>query len=123
MKVHIIAVFCLLGFWGALEGDAQDLNFGLRQKQDPETLPKSRTGLNVEGEKPSEEKDNQLSFQQVERNKFLIEKGWKLSSLKDVQFNPAYIFDPDYSTSGWYDATVPGTVLTTLVNEGVYADP
>ena len=28
-------------------------------------------------------------------------------------------FDPE----GWYAATVPGTVLTTLVNNGVYPDP
>ncbi|WP_198416720.1 glycoside hydrolase family 2 protein [Marinilabilia rubra] len=120
MKFPIIAFFCILC---ALQVNAQELNFGLRQEQDPETLPKSRTEINVEGEKPSEEKDNQLSFLQVERNKFLIEKGWKLSSLTDVQFNSAYIFNADYSTSDWYDATVPGTVLTTLVNEGVYADP
>lgn len=26
-------------------------------------------------------------------------------------------------TSNWYDATVPGTVLTTLVREGIYPDP
>jgi hypothetical protein len=29
----------------------------------------------------------------------------------------------DYEPSGWYKATVPGTVLTTLVNEGVYPEP
>ena len=29
----------------------------------------------------------------------------------------------EYDTTGWYDATVPGTVLTTLVNCGVYPDP
>ncbi|WP_159102756.1 beta-mannosidase [Marinilabilia salmonicolor] len=77
----------------------------------------------MEGVRPSDEKDNQLSFQQVEENKYLIEKGWKLSCKEEVQFNSANIFNSDYSTTDWYDATVPGTVLTTLLNEGVYADP
>ena len=27
-----------------------------------------------------------------------------------------------FSTSGWYKATVPGTVLTTLEDQGVYKD-
>ncbi len=27
------------------------------------------------------------------------------------------------TTSGWYAATVPGTVLTTLVNDHVYPEP
>jgi Glycosyl hydrolase 2 galactose-binding domain-like/Exo-beta-D-glucosaminidase Ig-fold domain/Glycosyl hydrolases family 2/Glycosyl hydrolases family 2, TIM barrel domain len=30
---------------------------------------------------------------------------------------------PGVDTHEWYDATVPGTVLTTLVNEGVYPNP
>lgn len=123
MKFSIIALFYMLCFLGAIEVTAQKLNFGLRQKQDIETLPKSRATINVEETKLSDKKDNQLSFHEVEINKFLVEKGWKLSSLENVQFDSSYIFNSDYSTSEWYDATVPGTVLTTLVNEGVYANP
>lgn len=33
------------------------------------------------------------------------------------------LFSPAYDTSGWYNAVVPGTVLTTLVDAGVYPDP
>ncbi len=33
------------------------------------------------------------------------------------------ISSASYSTSGWYTATVPGTVLNTLVDQGVYPDP
>ncbi len=33
------------------------------------------------------------------------------------------IFAPGFNTSEWYNATVPGTVLTTLVDQGVYPDP
>jgi hypothetical protein len=30
---------------------------------------------------------------------------------------------PAYDAKAWYAATVPGTVLTTLVDRGVYPDP
>ena len=30
---------------------------------------------------------------------------------------------PDFRASDWYAATVPGTVLTSLVNNGVYPEP
>ena len=33
------------------------------------------------------------------------------------------VFTQDLDTSEWYSATVPGTVLTTLVDQGVYPDP
>jgi len=33
------------------------------------------------------------------------------------------LFNSDFNTSEWYNATVPGTVLTTLVDQGVYPDP
>jgi beta-galactosidase/beta-glucuronidase len=33
------------------------------------------------------------------------------------------LFNPDFTTSQWYNATVPATVLTTLVDQGVYPDP
>ena len=32
-------------------------------------------------------------------------------------------FDTQFHPQGWYVATVPGTVLTTLVNDGVYPEP
>jgi hypothetical protein len=33
------------------------------------------------------------------------------------------ISQPGYRPTGWYRATVPGTVLTSLVNDGVYPEP
>ncbi len=30
---------------------------------------------------------------------------------------------PDFDLAGWLNATVPGTVLTTLVDQGIYPDP
>jgi hypothetical protein len=56
---------------------------------------------------------------------FTIEGGWRLFSGKNVaEAVPAgaagFIHEVE---PGWFDAVVPGTVLTTLVANGVYPDP
>ncbi len=40
-----------------------------------------------------------------------------------VAYPAAQVALPGFDTSGWYAATVPGTVLTTLVNNHVYPEP
>lgn len=49
--------------------------------------------------------------------------GWQLRDAADVPQTGAQISVPGFNTADWYAATVPGTVLTTLVNDGVYPDP
>jgi beta-mannosidase len=49
--------------------------------------------------------------------------GWQMQdSAKVTEAGPA-ISATAFSPQGWYAATVPGTVLTTLVNDGVYPNP
>ena len=48
---------------------------------------------------------------------------WELADADLVMSTGGNIFCKDYDTSQWYDAVVPGTVLATLVSEGVYPDP
>ncbi len=48
---------------------------------------------------------------------------WKLASQADVTETGEQISAPSYATDKWYPATVPGTVLTTLVNNKVYPEP
>ncbi len=50
-------------------------------------------------------------------------KAWSLQFASKVSAGPETISQPGFSTSGWYAATTPGTVLTTLVDRGVYPDP
>jgi len=52
-----------------------------------------------------------------------LRTGWQLQEAGRVAQNGETISRADYQASGWYQATVPGTVLTTLVNEGVYPEP
>lgn len=49
--------------------------------------------------------------------------GWRLAEAPDISADPAVISSPGFDTAKWYVATVPGTVLTTLVDRGVYPDP
>ncbi len=48
---------------------------------------------------------------------------WRLAAAPGVHEGGAALSQPGYSDSGWYAATVPGTVLTTLIDRGVYPDP
>lgn len=49
--------------------------------------------------------------------------GWRLAEAPKVAAAGAAISRIGFDASRWYAATVPGTVLTTLVDRGVYPDP
>jgi Exo-beta-D-glucosaminidase Ig-fold domain/Glycosyl hydrolases family 2/Glycosyl hydrolases family 2, sugar binding domain/Glycosyl hydrolases family 2, TIM barrel domain len=52
-----------------------------------------------------------------------IDTGWQLQDTAKVPEIGAAVAAASYKAQGWYAATVPGTVLTTLVNNGVYPEP
>jgi len=52
-----------------------------------------------------------------------IDAGWRLQDAAKVPQAGAAIALTHYKPKGWYVATVPGTVLTSLVNNGVYPEP
>jgi beta-galactosidase/beta-glucuronidase len=52
-----------------------------------------------------------------------IGTGWQLQDAAKVPDAAAVIAADRYKPKGWYTATVPGTVLTSLVNNGVYPEP
>ena len=49
--------------------------------------------------------------------------GWKMQDAGKVGGEASAISSAHFEPQGWYAATVPGTVLTTLVNNGVYPEP
>jgi hypothetical protein len=53
----------------------------------------------------------------------VLNAGWELIEAPRVGESGDVLSRPGVDTRQWYDATVPGTVLTTLVDQGVYADP
>jgi hypothetical protein len=62
-------------------------------------------------------------LQKAGDNEYLIRNGWEMAAAQKIQATAGVISKPAYNTSKWYNATVPGTVLTTLVDQGVYPDP
>ena len=48
---------------------------------------------------------------------------WSLAEAPKVSDGGTALSKPGYDAKAWYAATVPGTVLTTLVDRGVYPDP
>lgn len=63
----------------------------------------------------------------AQTDQVLISSGWELQDVAKVQQAGAgagaRISAITYKTKGWYPAVVPGTVLTTLVKNGVYPEP
>lgn len=52
-----------------------------------------------------------------------LDSGWQLLDSAEVAATGAAISRVGYKPTGWHKATVPGTVLTSLVNDGVYPEP
>lgn len=53
----------------------------------------------------------------------VISSGWQLQDGAKVTAGGSEISSPGFHPHGWYAATVPGTVLTSLANDGVYLEP
>ncbi len=64
-----------------------------------------------------------LKPRHVFRAPAVLSSGWELQDAAKVAQPGAELSQPGFRPNGWYAATVPGTVLTTLVNRGVYPDP
>lgn len=94
---------------------------GLKQPQPQSELPKGKAPFQT-SERVAK-RNIPTALVPVQSGEWIISDGWEMTDGKTVMASNKSIFDPQYSTSAWYNATVPGTVLTTLVNQGVYADP
>ncbi|MBG8553450.1 glycoside hydrolase family 2 protein [Hymenobacter guriensis] len=114
----------LLACWGLLVpayAQQSKLNHGLTAPQDPATLPRSRAAATMPVRKAKVPARTVLT--PVAEGEFQLNQGWELASANDVAAPGAKISRPGLSTGSWYNAMVPGTVLTTLVEQGVYPDP
>ena len=56
-------------------------------------------------------------------DELIFNAGWEMIEAPKLHADGATLSASGVETQEWYDATVPGTVLTTLVNQGVYPDP
>jgi hypothetical protein len=55
--------------------------------------------------------------------RLIVTGGWQLQDAARVPQAGAKVSSTGFTASGWYRATVPGTVLTTLVDKKVYPEP
>ncbi|MDE1916972.1 MAG: beta galactosidase jelly roll domain-containing protein [Sphingomonadales bacterium] len=94
-------------------------NTGYWRQQDPWTLPQSRGGYGKPVAKPV---ITQAPLEALDDGRWRIH-GWQLAAAPDITASGAQLSRSGTVTGSWYPATVPGTVLTTLVDRGVYPDP
>lgn len=94
---------------------------GLRQPQPQSEMPKG----NAPFQRTQRVAKKNISARLIpaETNEWIISEGWEMTDGTSALESGKSIFDPQLDTDSWYNATVPGTVLTTLVNQGVYPDP
>ncbi len=55
--------------------------------------------------------------------KYELNEGWKCINIKDAGAGGEKISEPSYSLKGFMNATVPGTVLTTMLDNKMIPDP
>ena len=96
-------------------------NYGLSEPQPANTLPVGKGKIDVPVRVNKVEAIANLTKES--KSSYVLNTGWELSEASKVVGGSQAIAKPDFNTSDWYNATVPGTVLTTLVQQGVYPDP
>ena len=57
------------------------------------------------------------------QNVYELNSGWKCIPVSNIKSKGEELSNPLYNLSGWLPATVPGTVLTTLLNNKLIPDP
>ena len=94
-------------------------NTGYWRPQDPWTLPRGKAPFDKPVAAPM---TNRPALVVLGEGRWQI-NGWLLAAAPEVQESGNVLSLPGRSATGWHAATVPGTVLTTLVDRGVYPDP
>ena len=94
---------------------------GLSEPQDPSTLPRSKAPFQKPVAQPLQPAE--LRSETVGHNPWTIHGGWKLAPAPKVKATGEEISKAGFRDKDWLPATVPGTVLTTMVARGLYPDP
>jgi hypothetical protein len=97
---------------------------GLTVPQDPWTLPTAKAAPGIARSQPTAASP---PLRAVDADTWTLEQ-WELLPAPETARDGASLSDPEradltISAEHWLQATVPGTVLTTLIDRGVYPDP
>jgi len=93
---------------------------GYRAPQDASQMPRSKAPFSAPVARPLPPAHESLVPDGD--NQWTVD-GWTLSEAPKVQADGAAVSIKNFNAKNWYIATVAGTVLTTLVDRGVYPDP
>ncbi len=94
---------------------------GYSEPQDPSTFPRGKGGMEKPVAKALQAAD--LRCELRGSNPWTLEGGWRLAAAPKVNASGEEISKPGFADKDWLVATVPGTVLTTMIDRGVYPDP
>ncbi|MGB6721467.1 MAG: LamG-like jellyroll fold domain-containing protein [Terracidiphilus sp.] len=94
---------------------------GLSAPQDPSPLPRGKGGIQKPVAKALRAAD--LRSDLVGSNPWKLEGGWRLAAAPQVKAAGEEISKAGFADKDWLVATVPGTVLTTMIDRGIYPDP
>ena len=123
MKIfYFLFVYMVLGIYSFAQPKIlPPRNFGLTFPQDSTTLPRSR--VPVVFPERTKESLNSVKFTVIDERTWCISSGWHMASDEELISSGKSVFDKKQDDGIWYNAVVPGTVLTTLIEAGVYPDP
>ena len=93
---------------------------GYRAPQDPWLMPRTAAPSSQPVARPAPAA--RTSLVTIASNQWRLEGGWKLTPAPKVESDGAAISQVGYKSADWWAATVPGTVLTTMIDRGVYPD-
>jgi len=94
---------------------------GYNSPQEPSTFPRSKSEI----QKPMAKKPSAADLHCELRgdSPWKITGGWRLAPAPQVKALGDEISKAGFPDKGWMIATVPGTVLTTMIDRGIYPDP
>src|SRR6266568_6561591 len=98
---------------------------GYRAPQDPATMPRSRAPIPAPPSsiyRQHSANDGTPSLETNGDNQWTI-GAWRLSAAPEIHSTGEELSKTGVETKNWLPATVPGTVLTTMVDRGLYPDP
>jgi hypothetical protein len=93
---------------------------GYRAPQDPATMPQTKAPFSHPVAKPLQTQEIVRAFGD---GHWTLAAGWTMIPAPQLNAEGSLISQVGFNAMDWMSATVPGTVLTTLVDRGIYPDP
>ncbi len=93
---------------------------GYRAPQDPATLPRSKAPFSPPAMKPLRIEE---SLRASGEGQWTLAAGWSMIPAPKINADGQTVSQAGFNAGDWLPATIPGTVLTTMIDRGIYPDP